>query len=379
MTAKELNKIKNIRIKGFRSLLDVEINGLPSPVVLIGANGSGKSNFIKFFDLIGWMIGANKLGEFVQRQGGADDQLFGGSKVNERISAEFAIQTLRGRTDYKFSLSYAHPDRFIFVDEAYRPSPTVEFQTSANWKHLGSGHPEARIVEVAKGRSVSGANRTSADTIVTLLGNCAVYQFHDTSDNSQMKKYWDAYENTYLRSDGGNLAPILLRLEREEPHRLDLICDQIRRALPIFDRFELHENSGKVMLRWKSHELEKSIGAHLSSDGSLRYFALVTLLNLPNEMIPDVVLLDEPELGLHPSALALIGDLIRARATERQIIVATQSPLLADIFDLNEVFVLESTCGQTRVQRFSDDEYRHWLEQYSTGELWQKNLLGGRP
>ena len=121
------------------------------------------------------------------------------------------------------------------------------------------------------------------------------------------------------------------------------------------------------------------MGAHLTSDGSLRFFALVTLLNLPSEMLPDVILLDEPELGLHPSAVGLIGAMIRQISLDRQVIVATQSPLLVDEFEPQEIFVTELREGKTTITR-QDEEYLDvWLEEYSTGELWQKNVLGGRP
>ena len=106
----------------------------------------------------------------------------------------------------------------------------------------------------------------------------------------------------------------------------------------------------------------------------------MTLLNLPAEMLPDVILLDEPELGLHPAAIALIGDMIQALAKERQIIVATQSPLLVDSFGLDEIIVLDLQDGETHFRPLDPDAYRQWLDDsFSTGELWQKNLLGGRP
>ena len=159
-------------------------------------------------------------------------------------------------------------------------------------EHLGSGHSEAKIIEVAQHEEVPGVNRNTARMLVYLLRQSAVYQFHDTSSDSRLKKHWDVEDNAYLRSHGGNLAAILLRLEREERHRFELICKHIRRALSIFDRFELEERYGKVILRWKAIGMDKSIGAHLTSDGSLRFFALVTLLNLPPEMLPDVVLLE---------------------------------------------------------------------------------------
>ena len=372
------NQIESIRIKGFRSLADVEIKALPRAAVLIGANGSGKSNFIRFFEMVSWMIGSGRLAEFVQKHGGADDQLFGGSKVSPTMEAELAIRTENGRNDYRFAFTYAHPDRFIFTEEAFRFS-RKGWGTEAAWEHLGSSHSEAKIVDVSRYTGVAEVNQTTARVLVYLLRQCAVYQFHDTSHDSQLKKTWDVEDNMYLRSHGGNLAAILLRLEREDAQRFELICNHIRGALPVFDRFELEDRYGKVMLRWKASGLDKTIGAHLTSDGSLRFFALVTLLNLPSEMLPDVVLLDEPELGLHPAAVALVGDMIKVCATGRQVIVATQSPLLVDAFDIDEILVLEAQDGKSSVQRFDDEGYQEWLSEYTTGELWQKNLLGGRP
>ncbi len=131
---------------------------------------------------------------------------------------------------------------------------------------------------------------------MNLLRNCAVYQFHDTSDTSDFKKRWDSEDNNQLRTHGGNLAAVLYRLEREDIKRFELICRHVRRVLPVFDRFQIEESYGKVLLRWRARGTEKTFGAHLTSDGSLRFFALVTLLNLPPEMLPDILLLDEPEL-----------------------------------------------------------------------------------
>ena len=376
--------IDQVRIQGFRSLADVELLGIPKAAVLIGANGSGKSNFIRFFQMLSWMLGPHRLGEFVAMQGGADDQLFGGSKHSLEMSATvtmrttaiepLTMQTSSVQCDYRISLAHAQPDRLIFTEEAFR-GPKNE-----DWQHLGSGHTEAKIVEDIRPRSSLTAYRFTVRSIINLLRGCSVYQFHDTSDGSNFKKRWDVEDNNRLLSHGGNLAAVLHRLEQEDIKRFELICKHIGRVLPGFDRFEIEESYGKVLLRWKAKGMDKTFGAHLTSDGSLRFFALVTLLNLPTEMLPDVLLLDEPELGLHPAAIALVGGMIKALAKERQVIVATQSPLLVDAFDLDEIFVLDMEDGRTEFCKLALDDYRVWLdESFTSGELWQKNLLGGRP
>ena len=366
--------IESIRIKGFRSLADVELSDLPKATVLIGANGSGKSNFIRFFEMLRWMLHYRRLAEFVAIQGGADDQLFGGNSVTPRLEAEITLNApqagqiaISGFDDYRFALSYAHPDRLIFTEEAfdYFRGPDIPIF----WNHLGSGHTESNSFQ-----------NSQASTIVNRIKNCLTYQFHDTSGTSNFKKFWDVQDSTHLRSDGSNLSAVLYRLEREDTRRYELICRHIGRILPGFDRFAIEESYGKALLRWKAKWTDKTIGAHLTSDGSLRFFALVTLLNLPREMLPDVILLDEPELGLHPAAVSLVGGMIKSLSVERQIIVATQSPLLVDTFALDEIFVLDLESGRTKIRKLNPPEYETWLEDgYSTGQLWWKNLFGGYP
>ena len=371
--------IEHLRVRGFRSLADVELSPVAGANVLIGANGSGKSNIVHFFTMLSWMLKSRRLAEFVSREGGADDQLHGGNDTTPRLEAEIRIRTVTGRNDYLFSLMYAHPDQLLFSDEAFRYSRD-DFGTEAPWIHLGAGHREAQIVRAGQGNFERlAANQQTARMVTHLLRNCAAYQFHNTGPTSAFKKTWDAGDNAYMRTDGGNLAAILYRLEHKDLDRYEIICRHIRRVLPGFDCFQIEEQYGKVALRWRSPLLNKTYGAHLTSDGSLRFFALVTLLNLPREMLPGVLVLDEPELGLHPKAIALVGDMIRAMAESRQIILATQSPLLVDVFNLDQVVVLELRDGRTEVNRLPPQEFRAWIGKFSVGEMWQKNLLGGRP
>ena len=376
--------IDSVRIRGFRSLADVQLDDLPNATVLIGANGSGKSNIIRFFEMARWMLRSRRLGEFVERNGGADDQLFGGSRITPRIAAEISLRTNQGRNDYRFILSHAHPDRFFFAEEAFRYSDAA-LPAATPWQYLGSGHREAQLSVAAQDLEYPGVNPQTARVILRLLRNCSVYQFHDTSHYANLKKSGDVQDNARLRSDAGNLAAILYRLEQEDNRRYEFICLQIARILPDFDRFDLEERYGKVILRWRPKWGDKAIGAHLTSDGSLRFFALATLLSLPPELLDDVILLDEPELGLHPSAVDLVGGMINSLAAERQVILSTQSPLLVDTFDLDEIFTLDLKKGQTCINRLNPEQYRIWLDDgFTAGTLWKQSFFehgffGGQP
>ena len=374
---KQSTVIDRIRIQGFRSLADVDVK-LPRVALLIGANGSGKSNFIRFFELMRWMA-SKRLGEFVARQGGADDQLFEGSKRTSTINATVTAVFEQRRTEYEFSLSHAHPDSLVVTNELYRSaSPNSGEPLEFPAELFNRTRTEAKVGEFEHSVKVSQRIAMGND-FASLLLNTHIFQFHDTSDSSRLKQRWDAEDCNTLRGDAANLAAILARIENVDSRLFDRIARQIRRILPVFDRFQIEETYGKVMLRWKLRGADKTVGPHLTSDGTLRFIALVTLLNLPREMLPQVLLIDEPELGLHPVAMEMIAHMIMQVSDECQVILATQSPLFVDYLGLDQTIVLDILSGRTEVHALKEKNYQRWLQRYSPSDLWRNNLLGGRP
>lgn len=370
-------RIESVRIEGFRSLAEVTFRPNPGVTVLIGPNGAGKSNLIRFFEMVRTMFRERDFRLFVGLKGGAREQLFGGAGRTPQVKA--TIRTTDGdRTgEYAFSLAPDEQDLFRFAEERFREART-DSGAPGPWTDLGGGHQEAGLVSVARGPK-EREDKPTARAICEVLERIGAYHFDHTSGLSPMKRRWDVHDSFRLEPDGGNLAAVLHRMEQEDPDRYRRICDRIRGALPNLEDFSIREEFGRVYLYWKSAGSDKRIGANLTSDGSLRFFALTTLLHLWPEGLPEVLLIDEPELGLHPSAIARIGGAIRSAAATRQVIVATQSPLLVDEFGLEEIQVFDLHDGQTRIRVIEPADYREWLEEYSTGELWQKNLLGGRP
>lgn len=363
------NRIRSVTIEGFRSLKSIQNLELPQLTVLIGANGAGKSTLIRFFEMLSWMLKARNLQEFVLRHGGGDDQFFMGARKTPRIHAELRLDTEKGQNDYRFDLSHiAAGDSVMVMNEAYRYS-VHDIPTMAKWTEIDSVGKESGLLDT---------KHQTAQTIVNLLRQCSTYQFHDTSINAAIHNRWDVTESFRLRSDGGNLAAVLLELRKTDGKRYELIVKQIARVLPAFKDFVLEEEAGKVLLRWAGRQSDKVFGSHLTSDGSLRLFCLLTLLNLPPDRLPDVMIFDEPELGLHPHAIILLAEMFKRLSKKRQIFIATQSPYLVDCFELENIIVASANHGETLLRSLPRAQYQEWLDdEYQLSDIWLKQAVGG--
>lgn len=363
------NRIRSVTIEGFRSLRDIQSLELPQLTVLIGANGAGKSTLIRFFEMLSWMLRSKNLQEFVLRHGGGDDQFFMGARKTPRIHAELCLETASGQNDYRFDLTHISAgDTVMVMNEAYRYS-AHDIPTKAKWTEIGVVGKESSLLE---------KKHKTAQTIVNLLRQCSTYQFHDTSDKASIRMRWDVTDAVRLRSDGGNLAPVLLTLRENHFKRYQLVVRQIQRVLPTFKDFVLEPNYGKVDLRWIGQQSDKVFGPHLTSDGSLRLFCLLTLLNLPPDQLPDVMFFDEPELGLHPHAITLVAEMFKRLSKNRQIFIATQSPYLVDCFELENIIIASANNGETVLRNLPRDHYQRWLdEEYQLSDIWLQQATGG--
>lgn len=363
------NRIRSVTIEGFRSLRDIQSLELPQLTVLIGANGAGKSTLIRFFEMLSWMLKAKNLQEFVVRHGGGDDQFFMGARKTPRIRAELCLETAVGNNDYRFELAHLSAgDAVMVMNEAYRFSDRSR-STKANWTELG---------QVGKESGLLDQKNKTAITIANLLRQCSTYQFHDTSINAAIHNRWDVTDSFRLRSDGGNLAAVLRDLLMTDVKRYELIVKQIRRVLPTFKNFVLEEEAGKVLLRWIGNQSDKVFGSHLTSDGSLRLFCLLTLLNLSPGRLPDVMFFDEPELGLHPHAITLVAEMFKRLSKKRQIFIATQSPYMVDCFELENIIVASANSGETVLRNLPREKYQEWLDdEYALSGIWLKQVVGG--
>ena len=366
-----MDLLTKLTLAGFKTFQDVGAFEPRALNVLIGANGAGKSNFISFFRLLSFASRGN-LQRQIGLEGGAHRLLHDGPGVTRAIEATLVFTTDGGVNEYDIQLDYASGDTLVFGRERLR-SPARERKRAARWNDLGAGHREAGLLARADEGDI-GARQMRG-----LLQRCVVYQFHNTSPLSRMRGKWRATDNRELKEDGANLAPVLLRLRDREPESYRRIVATLRLIVPFFDDFDLSPEHGDTMLTWREVGSDVVFDASQASDGMLRTFALVTLLGQPEAALPSMLILDEPELGLHPYAISIVGGMIKRVAAHAQVIVATQSATLVDQFVPEDVIVVEREGRRSTLRRLSAGALAVWLEEYSLGELWLKNVIGGRP
>jgi predicted ATPase len=364
-----VDRVHSITVENYTSIRRTAID-VRDLNVLVGANGAGKSNFIRALELLGRIVDAD-LGLFVGQAGGA-------SALLNRASMDRQIKlTLDAPPNgYQAILTPASSDELVFADERIR----MQYQgyDAPYDRSIGRGHRETRLHEEVRTHSPSSI----AGHVMEMLHGCRVYHFHDTSRLSPVKQFVPTADNLTLRSDAGNLAAILFAM-RDSDDPADAaayrrIIGAIRQVAPFFREFVLQpERSDRIRLRWREQGTDVVFSADQMSDGTLRFVCLATLLLSPR--LPKLVILDEPELGQHPYAIVQLADLLRQASTRAQVLFATQSVTLMNQFELDDLVVVERADGGTTLYRPDAGKLADWLAEYTLGELWEKNLIGGRP
>ncbi|MCX6361662.1 MAG: AAA family ATPase [Armatimonadetes bacterium] len=376
--------VRHIQIAGFRSIRHVDLD-LHRFTILIGANGSGKSSFIDFFRMLNVAFSTTQGGLqlYLARKGGASSVLHYGSSITKDLSAGVLIDGDERWSRYSFDTTWAAPDDLIYTSE------TLEFQrqsdSQAKQVVLRGGGRESAILSVRTDNQNPWI-QTVATTFCSRLRQVRAFHFHDTSDGAHIRVKQDVTREAYLLSDAGNIAAFLLHMKENAPECYRRILGTVQMVAPFIADFELEPEAANdrfVMLRWRDRSGEV-FGPHQLSDGTLRAIALITALLQPDELLPSVMLFDEPELGLHPAAISLIAELMEAASQKRQVIVATQSPLFIRNYEPSNVVVAEreessERRGSTTLRRLDPDALAGWLEDFDLGELYEKNVTGGYP
>lgn len=365
--------LRRLILSGFKSVkaMDLELRPLN---VLIGANGAGKSNLVSFFKMLNEMM-AGRLQQHIATSGRAQSILHFGPKVSPQMGASLEFKADNGVDTYAMRLFHAAGDTLVFAEESL--SFLQDGFAKPKLVPLGSGHQETRIGQEAD------KGEPTAKFFRHLLNHCRVYHFHDTSSTARVRQYGYIGDNRWLMPDAGNLAALLLRLrETNGGLAYKRIVSTIRLIAPFFDDFDLDAaDPGKreAILNWRDKESDQVFGPHQLSDGTLRAICLITLLMQPENELPDLIIVDEPELGLHPYALNVVASLFKKVSYHKQVVISTQSSSLLDNFDAEDVVVVNREGRESRFERPNPEKLEMWLEEYSLGEVWEKNVIGGGP
>ena len=430
-----MDEIRKVQVSGFKTLRECELDLQPLNL-LIGPNGAGKSNLMSLFGLLYDAMDAH-LQVHVAQQGGADSLLHEGSKRTGKMNLRFEFSVEHMHSAYTVELEVAAGDSLAVASERLgyqlglgmskqelalgggrkelllalhgkgdddlahllqgaQADPAFFLRTLAARSGvppviLAAGQADGNLLAqaqfaVARGYSVEDFFRAlarTADTIKAICQTFRVYHFNDTSPSAAIKRQGDINDNRFLRPDGGNLAAFLYRLRSNHPAHYEKIRDTIRLAAPFFDDFRLAPlvlNAQRLLLEWKDRFSDRYFNASHLPDGLLRFMCLATLLLQPDP--PPLIMIDEPELGLHPYAVGVLSGLLRGASTRSQLLVATHSVLLLDdVDDVSAVVICERTQGESVFHRADPDTLQPWLEDYSLSEIWQKNVpgFGGRP
>ena len=347
--------ISKLTIKGYKSIRNLENFELRNLNILIGPNGGGKSNFLSFFELLKVMLSEDNEKDILKF--GTANRLFHlGSKVTKACEFKVHFTVTGDVTGFNFSINLTanQEDGLIILNPESPGMFSGEF-TGAN-DYLGY------LNDVKKGIQKG------------------IYHFHDTSTFAGVKKYCSIRDYEYLRVDASNLAAFLWYLKKKHEKEYQVIRDVVQLAAPFFDDFLLRESikdPDETLLEWRQKGSDYPFHPSQISDGTLRFICLATALLQPNP--PSTILLDEPELGLHPYALTLLAGLIHKASFKTQVIVSTQSAALIDHFQPEDIVIVERQDSESIFKRLNKADLKVWLDDYSLGELWQMNVFGGRP
>lgn len=362
--------INQIQIKNYKSIRDLVLELGPINI-MIGSNGVGKSNFISFFELLNQLY-AKQLGNYVMSHDGANRMLYNGAIHSDFIYGLFNFDDVNA---FYFSLKPTIGDK-LYVEYS------GDFFNNSHNDHSSYNSWNRTVWDNAVFESeIQDKPQWRAGYVRNFLQSFTVYHFHDTSVTSPMRRACYIEDNQMLRHDACNLPAFLYKLQQTAPANFAMIEAVIRSIAPYFNRFKLHPselNPSQIRLVWEEKGSDMYLDAANFSDGTLRFIALATLLLQPAK--PQTIIIDEPELGLHPSAITKLSALVKkAAATGTQVIVATQSVNLVNCFEPQDILVSDRKDNQTVFQHLDPEKLSVWLEEYNVGTIWEKNIIGGHP
>ncbi len=371
--------IKKITVQNFFSFgaeQTIELNADTN--ILVGINGTGKSNFIKAIRLLQEGIKGNFEKLFSQKWGGfsgvsnfihpnASEIIIAYHFDGIEVAGVSKIFDLDSDIIYKIVIQKFSSVDYGLVEELYYENDLVTIE-----------HPEPHNSHELSLSYLKTAGHPAPFLLKKAIEKISIYDYFDTSFEGTLRQLSPYYSENKLLSDGKNLTALLSYLNGNSVKAFDKIVEELKNVNPNFKELVFTTPlAGKSLMSLKEKNLDKAITIEHISDGTLRYLLLLSIFYNPNR--GSIVCIDEPEAGLHPDMINGIAKGIKYAAQNgTQMIIATHSPLLLNAFELEDLMIFEKdTDNQTVVKRKSEDDFPDWEGEFLTGQMWLRGELGG--
>lgn len=391
--------IKSIRLQNFFGFQDCTVNLEPGANVLIGINGSGKSNFFKAFKLIS-DGSLRRLNNRINKDWrGINDVLFKGADTDFCQLSFDIIPSIFGKTNGKrtVELNYTiilerHQKNDYLVSEAAK----LFHPTDGERLMFSYSNNKGKFVEEENGIYIERPFHSSSDSRELLIASSyfiddkvpyiavlrqdiegiLCYSQFDTLEDSQIRKPSPPLIDEQLDEFGDNLVSLLNSLKLNHSDAFKAVKEALKQVNSNFEEIEFVHASNQLEMHLLEKELKSAISPQHISDGTLRFLCLMAICYNPNR--GSVVCIDEPELGLHPDMILTLYEAIQHASKTSQVIISTHSAQLLDCFDLEDIRVFEKNeKNETEVLTYSSEKFKDWFDTYTVGQLWRNGHLGG--
>jgi len=403
--------IKNIRLKNYRSLIELDLSLSPLNV-LIGSNGSGKSNFLSLFNLLKHAADG-KFQDYIDDEIGGFNHLqhFNAprTEIGQRVFIGLTIERLQtlnnirvaegfrtGMGEFTIEIGGRIGQGYIIKSEEITrppyPNQTNSFRLlraeSGRVRNLSAlpsltSEPETEPFQLDSETELAlsvlrDPRYPTLNEIRREIVDWQMLRGFGSDALANMRRPQELRVPRMMRLDdkASNLVSILYQLgnRQEYSNHNRQLNEALKAAFDDFDRLDIPMTEGNsAMLHYRSNELDQPVPAHLMSDGQLRFIGLATTLLQPEP--PSLLAIDEPEVGLHPKLLHILAELIQYAAQRTQLVISTHSTVLLSKLAPENILVTTRDGGQTFIRRLDSERLKKWLNRYTLGELWEVGRL----
>lgn len=399
--------LKEIIVKDFFSFKGENHIKLNAGInMLLGINGSGKTSFLNAIRLLyEGVSGAGFENLFQLEWGGFGDVVnANGTQVPKTIELTYVFDALKlknvvSRADfsndihYKITIrplgatGYTIEEKLFTSDKKSKENQFVYLDFKGGKGFLSVYHKEGIKTENFRGvtseqelvlRQISDPRRYKPMHVIrTAISEMSIFETFDTREDSSLRKPAKSSSELKLTSGGENLVSVLNNLNTEESITFGEIESKLRVINPNFIKFNFQNFGSRLYLSLSERNMRHSIGIKFISDGTLRYILMMGVLMNPHT--GKLIGMDEPEGRLHPDMINSMAEMLKSASRESQVIVATHSPLLLNLFDIEDVLVFEKNeDNSTCVKRYFEEDFPEWKEEYLPGQMWLHGVIGGK-